>query len=182
MAATAQMTRPSTRRTRTGAGRRASIRRPATATIDILPAAGTPDIDPKWLRDRVRRAAPLLGRPVARVSVAILDDAAMKFMHSLHLGINSTTDVLTFPAAVRGPIEADIAVCADVAARRAADLDHPVERELLLYIIHGLLHCCGENDDTPAAARRMHAREDRILEAIGVGATFANRDRAGRRR
>ena len=63
-------------------------------------------------------------------------------------------------------------LCLDEAARRSRDLEHPVEHELLLYAIHGVLHVLGHDDHDPAAFERMHAEEDRILEAIGVGPVF----------
>ena len=66
----------------------------------------------------------------------------------------------------------DIAVCADEARRRAADFSHTPERELLLYAVHGVLHGIGYDDHSPHDRAVMHAEEDRILEAIGVGRTF----------
>ena len=44
---------------------------------------------------------------------------------------------------------------------------------MLLYAVHGLLHCAGFDDHETAAFDRMHAEEDRILRAIGVGPIFA---------
>ena len=103
----------------------------------------------------------------------IVGDAEMIRLHRVHSGQPATTDVLTFPAHAGGePIEVDIVACADEAARRAAEFGHAVDRELLLYAIHGLLHCCGHDDHEPEAHERMHAEEDRILRALGVGATF----------
>ena len=76
------------------------------------------------------------------------------------------------------PIVADIAVCVDEADRGAALRDHTIQREALLYALHGVLHCAGFDDRNEENSRAMHAEEDRILEAIGVGATFG-RDGSG---
>ena len=125
------------------------------------------------LRELIGRSLGLLPRPVARVHLEIVGDAEMDRLHRLHSGIPGTTDVLTFPAHAEGePIDVDIVACADEAARRAAEFGHGIDRELLLYAVHGLLHCCGHDDHEPAAHERMHAEEDRILGALGVGATF----------
>ncbi len=56
--------------------------------------------------------------------------------------------------------------------RQARQRGHSVERELLLYAVHGLLHCAGFDDHGTAAFDRMHAEEDRILRAIGIGPIF----------
>ncbi|MFO0874490.1 MAG: rRNA maturation RNase YbeY [Phycisphaerales bacterium] len=112
-----------------------------------------------------------------RVSVRVVGDPTMRALHGRHCGDHTTTDVLTFPQmeqeAGDGTVDVDIAVCADEAARHAATRGHGVDRELLLYVVHGLLHCAGHDDHDDAAYEAMHAEEDRILEAIGVGATFA---------
>lgn len=125
------------------------------------------------LRGEILRSLAFLPRAVDRVHLEIVDDREMDRLHRLHSRIAGTTDVLTFPAHAEGdPVEVDIVACADEAARRAAEFGHPIDRELLLYAIHGLLHCCGHDDHDPAAHDRMHAEEDRILRALGVGATF----------
>jgi probable rRNA maturation factor len=69
-------------------------------------------------------------------------------------------------------LDADILVCSDEAARQAAVRDHSVERELLLYFIHGVLHCLGHDDHDEESAARMHQAEDEVLEGIGVGRTY----------
>ena len=45
---------------------------------------------------------------------------------------------------------------------------HRVERELLLYCVHGLLHCLGHDDHDEAGWRAMHAREDEIERTLDV--------------
>lgn len=152
---------------------------PSASDIEVRASPGlTRACDANWIATQLRRAAEFISRhedkSVARVNVLIVDDARMIHLHERHSGDASTTDVLTFdlredPA---GPVEADIIVCADEAARRAAEFKHSIERELLLYCVHGLLHCLGHDDHDDAGWRRMHAREDEVLTAIGVGATF----------
>ncbi len=110
--------------------------------------------------------------------VRIVGDSEMAAAHERHLGDPTTTDVLTFDladgAAARGaPVDADLMVCIDEAGRRARQHGHTLERELLLYVVHGLLHCLGHDDHDEASYQRMHALEDELLEAVGVGATFS---------
>lgn len=136
-------------------------------------------IDAGWVRDRLQEALAHINAAVQRIAVMLVDDDQMARLHEAHRGKNESTDVLTFQtSAVGDPIEADIAVSVDEAARRAPQLDHTIEREVLLYTLHGILHCAGFDDGTEEQSRAMHAEEDRILEAIGVGATFA-RDLSG---
>lgn len=148
---------------------------PHEQAFEVVAGRGIEDaIDLAWLRDHVASIIPMLKVAVARLAVAIVADAEMTRLHREHCGIDSTTDVLTFSDVKPGePIDVDIAVCVDEAKRQAAVRGHSVERELLLYVVHGLLHCAGYDDHDEASHRAMHAEEDRILSAIGVGATFA---------
>ena len=107
----------------------------------------------------------------------LVGDEAMDAAHRRHMDIAGTTDVMSFPAhdaADSGAsIEADLIVSVDVARREAAARGLPCEREILLYAVHGTLHACGYRDDSEAEAARIHAEEDRILAAGGVGVVYA---------
>lgn len=133
-----------------------------------------------WLVARLDRALAMLG-PTGEVRVRIVDDESMAAAHQQFSGVAGTTDVLTFDLSEGGrtELDVDILVCRDEAARQAAARGHEAQRELLLYMIHGVLHCLGHDDHDEAAAARMHAEEDRVLEAIGVGRTFGPVGQAG---
>jgi probable rRNA maturation factor len=106
----------------------------------------------------------------------------MDALHRRHTGVAGTTDVLTFDLREMGlgPLDVDIVVCLDEADRQAASRGHAVERELLLYVVHGLMHCLGHDDHEEAACARMHAAEDAVLTAIGVGPVYARPEGGGR--
>jgi probable rRNA maturation factor len=78
------------------------------------------------------------------------------------------TDVLAFPYETEGEVlSGEIVVNAEQAVREAAERAHSATDELMLYLVHGLLHLLGYEDQTPAGARRMRRREKAILEAAG---------------
>ncbi len=116
----------------------------------------------------------------SELRVRLVADAEMREAHLAHLGHDTTTDVLTFnygaaPANApdaSGSLDADILVCVDEARRQAQARGLEPEREALLYIVHGLLHCLGHDDRDEASAALMHRKEDEVLRAIGVGSTF----------
>lgn len=150
----------------------------ATADADADP----PDAD--WLTRRLGEAIDQLGLDAVELSVAIVDDATMSRLHGEHLDDPTTTDVLSFdlrdepwvgrPAAGAAPaVDGELVLCLDEARRRAAERGHSADRELLLYAVHGLLHLLGHDDHDETEAAGMHAQEDALLEAIGVGRTYA---------
>lgn len=124
---------------------------------------------------RAARAA-LAAQAVDRCSleVAVVAAAEIAAHHRRFLGLNTPTDVLTFDLGDSGArLDLLLIVCADVArAASRAPRRTAWIAELALYVVHGVLHGTGHDDRTPAAARRMHAREDEILRSLG----FAPRD------
>lgn len=145
------------------------------------------------LGDSLARVGLMVGA-FGEVRVRLVLDAEMARSHEEFAGVPGTTDVLTFDmtdpeedpideptvALVGGEIrvgrfrrvDADIMVCVDEGKRQAAARGHDLPRELLLYSVHGLLHCLGHDDHDEESFARMHALEDAILTRLGVGAVF----------
>jgi probable rRNA maturation factor len=150
--------------------------------VDVVGDAGDAGLDRAWLAERLTAAVARVAAPIARVTLLLVDDDRMAEMHARHRGAPARTDVLSFPAGRPGAIEVDVAANVDEAARQAAAHGHAVVREVLLYALHGVLHCAGYDDHDDDGSRAMHAEEDRILEAIGVGRTFDARPAPADRR
>lgn len=152
------------------------------APAEVIDASGMlSDRQVDWLTNRIGEALEAIGCK-GEVRVRVVGDVEMARMHERHAGTAGTTDVLTFDlgedSAVRtGELDVDVLVCVDEASRQASERGHGVERELLLYVVHGVLHCLGYDDHDEASAAAMHAREDEVLEQIGVGATFGGQER-----
>ena len=150
--------------------------RPASDPVDLtLSSTLISDERIAALRSQVHAVLAHLPRPVTRVGISVMDDASMIELHSKWHNLSTTTDVITFETSTEGPLEVDIAVCLDEAIRAATEHKHSEDAELLLYIVHGLLHCCGFDDHDDAASARMHTEEDRLLAAIGHDAVYAPR-------
>ena len=132
-----------------------------------------------WILEHVK----LIGKELrlrGELRIRIVGDAEMTATHQAYLGDPLTTDVMTFDlrdcaATDDRVLDVDVHACVDEAARRASELGHNTEREVLLYVLHGVLHCLGHDDGDEASYSHMHALEDQVLERIGVGATFATR-------
>jgi probable rRNA maturation factor len=112
------------------------------------------------------------------LSVAVVDADRMSRLHQQYLKISGATDVLTFDLGTgvdAGIVDGEVIVCADVARERAMRRSTRLaeaKAELALYVVHGILHLAGYDDHDADDFKRMHAREDRILAAIGLGRVF----------
>ena len=90
--------------------------------------------------------------------------AALNRQYLQHAG---ATDVISFDLSDPGQgLSAQIIVCAEVAVREARVRRIGPQRELMLYIVHGLLHVMGYDDTSPQLAEKMYARQEELLEAF----------------
>ena len=129
-----------------------------------------------FVRRHLRAAHRLLRPPLNELSLALVGDRQMSALHEKFMNVAGPTDVLTFPLDLdsRGrAVSGEVVVCVPEARRQAKLRNVPVERELLLYALHGLLHLCGYDDRTGDDFRAMHRAEDQILTRLGVGPVFA---------
>jgi len=93
------------------------------------------------------------------IEISILSDKDIGEVHAQFLDDPSPTDVITFH-------HGEILASADTAAREAKQRGWPMERELLLYLIHGLLHLHGYDDHDPTERERMHRHQGEILDQL----------------
>jgi probable rRNA maturation factor len=105
------------------------------------------------------------GVRVAEVDLAVVAADQMAGLNRRYLQRAGTTDVLSFDLSEsgRGGLSAQLVVCGDVAAAQAAARHLPPQRELMLYVVHGLLHLMGYEDDSVRGAAKMHARQEELL-------------------
>ena len=130
--------------------------------------AGEPVLSEERVRRAVGAALAHGGRPGAGLSVVFVDDPTLAELHARHLGDPSVTDVMSFDLGEDGEGPAgEVYVSVDRARAVGERRGAPLERELLLYLVHGTLHLCGFDDHSPADRRRMRAAERAVLEKLG---------------
>lgn len=141
----------------------------AETTVRICSSQKTLRVPRKKIADLVAFVARREGVCLADADVAVVgadEMARLNEQYARHVG---PTDVLSFDLSDAGTagLAVQIVLCADIAAAEAARRNISPRRELLLYVVHGLLHLMGHDDTTPRTARQMHAREEELLEAFG---------------
>jgi probable rRNA maturation factor len=131
----------------------------------------------------------------AEVSVIFVDEQSISDLNLRFLDTAGPTDVLAFPIdddvppggrqpdeGGRGPgappestdppmVLGDVVVCPSVAKRQADESGRPLDDELALLVVHGVLHLLDYDHAEPADAERMQRREAELL------ARFAERER-----
>ncbi len=111
-------------------------------------------------------------------SISIVDDPTIHRLNREHLDHDWPTDVISFVFDIDdGHIDGEIIASIDTAARLAQKANWPISDELLLYIIHGLLHLAGLDDIESADRVIMRKTEQDCLLALAVPAAQNYLDR-----
>jgi len=138
-------------------------RRPALLPLRLeVLDRGRPRTPPALLRAAVRATFAQVGHRGLPVSLLLTDDAGIAALHARHLDDPTPTDVMSF-AIDDG---AEIVVSVTTAARVARARGHDCAAEVVLYVVHGLLHVLGHDDTTKPARARMRAAERAVLQRL----------------
>ena len=97
-------------------------------------------------------------RKSGEVSVWLISDRRMAFLHRKFRGQSGPTDVLTFQ-------HGEIFISVETAQCHARAFGNSLLCELKLYIVHGLLHLHRFDDQTPSKTHEMKAAQSKILRA-----------------
>ena len=101
------------------------------------------------------------------ISVVFCDDPFIQTLNAEYRGKNKPTDVLSF-AQDDPEVLGDIIISLPTAARQAASANWPLESEIALLGIHGLLHLLSYDDESAAGAWDMQRRTEAALTECGV--------------
>lgn len=91
------------------------------------------------------------------VEVSFITDEAIAKVHAEFLDDSAPTDVITFA-------HGEILISTETAIRQAPDHGLTPEREVALYLIHGLLHLNGHEDESESGFAAMKQLQDEILD------------------
>lgn len=110
----------------------------------------------------------------SELSIVLTDDARLRELNRDYLGIDAPTDVLSFPASETDPETGahyigDILISIPRAQSQANAAGHPVESEVQLLVVHGVLHLLGHDHGEPEEKNRMWKAQSEILESLGLG-------------
>ena len=136
------------------------------------------------------RALKLLEQPSKHIemSLSVVDEEEIRTLNKRFRGVDSVTDVLSFPTLDLGkqkidhldlPSDAvnsktgklnigDVIICFDRAKEQAASYGHSLKRQMCFLSLHGLLHLLGYDHMEPDDEEEMNELQDKILTAVHV--------------
>jgi probable rRNA maturation factor len=121
-------------------------------------------VTPRWAAGIV--AGTLKAERASKHSVGILvtDNAEIRKINKQFLKHDYATDMISFNLG-DGQL-GDVVVSAQMAAQTAKELGIPYKEELARYLVHGTLHLLGYRDKKKSDHKRMHVRQEKILERV----------------
>ncbi len=108
----------------------------------------------------------------AEVSVLLVDDNTIRKLNRRYRGDDRPTDVLAFSQregpyrGINPSLLGDIVISVERALIQSKRFNQSLEKELSLYLIHGLLHLLGYDDTDPADRAKMARRQEEILKVV----------------
>ncbi|WP_010586048.1 rRNA maturation RNase YbeY [Schlesneria paludicola] len=161
--------------------------------IEIADQQSSLIVERAFLELAVARVLAEEGVASAKISLALVDDAEIHRVNRQFLGHDYPTDVISFrldeqteshdsaasallPTEMDAienapPFEGELIVSTETAVREATAQGWSPTAELLLYVVHGLLHLCGYDDLTDDARPVMRTRERELLALWGFRPT-----------
>ncbi|HXD36791.1 MAG TPA: rRNA maturation RNase YbeY [Rhodanobacter sp.] len=123
----------------------------------------------RWVEAALRGAK---RRRPAELSIRVVDAGEGRALNRDYRGKDYATNVLSFPVelppGVALPLIGDLAICAPVVLREAAEQGKRPGDHWAHLTIHGVLHLLGYDHIEDAEAEAMEALETRILAGLGI--------------
>lgn len=152
--------------------------------ISIEPDLAFADhVDAAALEEAVAALLRHEGLSTAALAIVITDDESVRALNRDYRGVDAATDVLSFaahdgaeafqdaPDDLRALLEStlgDVIIAFPYAERQAAHFGNPIDAELKLLAVHGVLHLLGYDHATEEEEAALWALQEAILAPLGV--------------
>lgn len=133
-----------------------------------------------WLKsvaEEILKSQCIIGS--VEMGLVITNQEEVQQLNQKYRGINGPTDVLAFSIQEGGADPAkfieppngvrhlgEVIISYPQAFEQAEEHEQPVEKEMAILLIHGVLHLLGYEHDEPPLEREMRAKEAEILSLI----------------
>ena len=98
------------------------------------------------------------------VTLALVDDETLRGLHDRFMGLDSVTDVMTFPVDEDDLDGGDIVISVGRAAAQGPEHGLSATEEVRFLFVHGLLHLCGWDDGSSEQRDAMLRRQTDLLD------------------
>jgi probable rRNA maturation factor len=115
------------------------------------------------LAEIAEHALELVGDKQFHLGIVLVDDVAIAKLNARYHDTPGATDILSFDY---GEEQGELIISVEHAVTQARRYHTTTPRELILYVVHGILHLHGYNDLTRPQRRRMRAAERLLVSQL----------------
>jgi len=120
-------------------------------------------IDTRRLAVIAERALQLVEAQQSHLGIVLVNDVVIASLNAQYHHTPGPTDVLSFDY---GAGQCELVISVERAVDQARRCRTTPAHELVLYVVHGILHLCGYNDLAAPQRRRMRAAERRLMSRV----------------
>lgn len=125
-----------------------------------------PDIDKTLISRWIRLTASTYDKKVGEITYVFCNDAQIIAVNNQFLQHDYYTDIITFDNGKGNIIAGEIFISLDTVASNSKEFKTTYEKELYRVMIHGVLHLCGQADDTEELREEMIQKENKALDHL----------------
>jgi probable rRNA maturation factor len=111
--------------------------------------------------------------PQSDLSILIDTDSVLRKLNRTYRGFDKPTDVLSFESDEINPETGfsalgDIAISFPTAVKQATEAKHPIANEIILLLVHAILHLIGYDHNTKEEKQEMWSEQQSVLDYLGI--------------
>ncbi len=125
------------------------------------------------------------------IGLSFVDEDEIKELNGQYRQVDEVTDVLSFPmmeglGEIKEALDSqpgdmgislgDVVICMDRIRQQAAEYGHSETRELIYLFVHSMLHLMGYDHMNDDDKKKMRAKEEEIMGAMGIDRRPADTD------
>ena len=126
------------------------------------------DFDPNLIERVVSQVAEGEGQCIRQLEITLMSAEQLRELNRSWRKADYDTDVLSFSLSDGNALDGEIYVSLDFARTHCRTYGAAYTEEVCRYIVHGMLHLLGHEDDTVRGSRTMRRKEDQYLRSVGV--------------
>lgn len=127
-----------------------------------------PSIEKRKVINWIKEVALTYGKKCGDIAFVFCNDDRILSVNNQYLQHDYYTDIITFDYSSESSISGDVFISVDTVKSNSEVFKTDYMHELHRIIIHGVLHLCGNDDQTPELRLEMTAKENAALALISV--------------
>ena len=136
--------------------------------IEISNQQNLKRINLSQLRKYITKVCTFLHKPSAKISLLLCDNALIKDLNKKFFKKSNPTDVIAFPLKDKFNKDylGEVVVSVEEAVKVSSKNGVSWKEELVLYIVHGILHLSGYCDKTRKEREKMERKQQKIVDLL----------------